>query len=438
MEVVSTPKVTQVVLEEFFQLYPSDAAKFLYDFSEVEILEILESKSLPTARKIYLELNAEIAGRLVQKMDHQFFSQLFSEINPGYGVTLLSRLDTNNLEDRLKLLNPHLASEYRELMEYPLESAGRLMDPRVMTFRSKNAVELILKQIREVCDRRIADICIVNEDGVLIAVVPLQEIAVAQPEMEVGELMKGPPVNIHALAPREDVVTLLEECKLTSLPVVDLEGKVLGIIQYDALVNAAQEEVSVDLQAMFGAGREERALSKFTFAVKKRLPWLFVNLGTVFLAAAVVGIFEDTIAKITALAIFLPVVAGQSGNTGSQALAVTMRGLALREIRTRHWFQMVRKESAAGFVNGVAVALATSFIAFVWMGSTGIAIVIGVAMVFSMVIAGLSGAAFPIILKSVGQDPAQSSSIILTTVTDVVGFLSFLGLATALAGVLEM
>jgi magnesium transporter len=152
----------------------------------------------------------------------------------------------------------------------------------------------------------------------------------------------------------------------------------------------------------------------------------------------VVGLFEDTIAKMTALAVFLPVVAGQSGNTGSQALAVTMRGLALREIRTRHWFRVARKEVSVGFINGVVIAISTSLVVYIWMSSMGLAVVIGSSMVFSMVIAGLSGAVIPMILKAFGQDPAQSSSIILTTVTDVVGFMSFLGLATLLAGILNI
>jgi magnesium transporter len=184
---------------------------------------------------------------------------------------------------------------------------------------------------------------------------------------------------------------------------------------------------------MFGAGRDERALSKATFAIRKRLPWLEINLATAFLAAAVVGIFEETIARITVLAVFLPVVAGQSGNTGSQALAVTMRGLALREIRLRHWLKIVRKEFMVGFFNGLAIALTTSLVAYVWTGSIGLPIIIGTAMIISMIIAGFSGAVIPILLQTFGQDPAQSSSIILTTVTDVAGFFSFLGLATILS-----
>jgi magnesium transporter len=170
--------------------------------------------------------------------------------------------------------------------------------------------------------------------------------------------------------------------------------------------------------------------------VRKRLPWLQINLVTAFLAASVVGIFEETIARTTALAVLLPVVAGQSGNTGAQALAVTMRGLALREIRLRHWITVARKEVSVAFVNGIAVALTTSLGVYVWSRSAGIALVIGLSMVISMVAAGLSGAAIPMILTALKQDPAQSSSIVLTTVTDVVGFFSFLGIATMLAGML--
>ena len=149
-----------------------------------------------------------------------------------------------------------------------------------------------------------------------------------------------------------------------------------------------------------------------------------------------VGLFEGTIARFTALAVLLPVVAGQSGNTGAQALAVTMRGLALREIRPRQWFRLCAKEVRVAFFNGLAVALTTALGVFVWSRSLGLALVIGVSMVISMVAAGLSGASIPIVLMSLGQDPAQASSIILTTVTDIVGFVSFLGIATLLAGML--
>jgi magnesium transporter len=168
------------------------------------------------------------------------------------------------------------------------------------------------------------------------------------------------------------------------------------------------------------------------------LPWLEINLLTAFAAASVVGAFEGTIAKYTALAVLLPVVAGQSGNAGMQALAVTMRGLALREIRPRHWPRLIVKEAGVGIINGIAVALTTMLGVFFWSHSYGLVLVIGVAMVMSMVIAGLSGALVPVVLKALRQDPATSSSIVLTTFTDCGGFLSFLGLATLLSSLLPV
>jgi magnesium transporter len=349
---------------------------------------------------------------------------------------LLSRLDTDDVKNRLALLPSNQVKELQELMAYPPDTAGTIIDTKVTTFYAEDTVGEVLKRVRGLKDRRIVNVYVIDSENVLIGVIPLQYIAVSDLKEKLENLIPGKPVAINAMAPLEDVVTLMEEQRLINLPVVDIHNKLLGVIRYNTLVQTAKEDVTEDVQAMFGAGRDERALSKVSFAIRKRLPWLEINLATAFLAAAVVGLFEDTIARITVLAVFLPVVAGQSGNTGSQALAVTIRGLALREIRPRHWFKVARKEVTVGLINGIAVALTTGLIVYFWTGSIGLPIVIAASMILSMVIAGLSGAVIPMVLQAFGQDPAQSSSIVLTTVTDVFGFLSFLGLATALATVL--
>jgi magnesium transporter len=258
----------------------------------------------------------------------------------------------------------------------------------------------------------------------------------AEPDTPLGTLAENAPVSVAAMSSREEVVETFASHRVGSLPVVDFDGHLLGVLRQREIVQAAQEEATASAVTMVGAGEDERALSSPLFAVRKRLPWLQVNLLTAFLAAAVVGLFEETIARVTALAVLLPVVAGQSGNTGAQALAVTMRGLALREVRTRHWRQVVTKEVLAGLGNGCAVALTTSAAVYLWSRSTGLALVIGISMVLSMVLAGLAGAAIPMILTAMRQDPAQSSSIVLTTVTDVAGFFSFLGIATLLSAML--
>jgi magnesium transporter len=422
----------QILINGFFDLYPLEAAKSLNNFSGKEVLNYLEKLPIKVGSKIYSLLNPDFAARMIENMNKSLFKDLFEALEPGLSARILSRLDERVITEQLNYLSPQMGNEIREFMEYPPDSAGYLMDPRVNVFYPDQKVSEALKTIRKIKNIRIVGIHIIKENGHLLGVITLQELAVASPSDRLGDLIQSTPISVHVLAPKEEIVQLIEDRKLLNLPVVDLDGILLGTIRYDALVTAAISEASEDLQSMFGAGKDERALSKVSFAVRKRLPWLEINLATAFLAASVVGIFEETIARITILAVFLPVVAGQSGNTGSQALAVTMRGLALREIRVKHWFRVARKETAVGFINGCAVALTTSLIVYFWESSLGLALIIAASMIISMVVAGLSGAVIPIILKTIGQDPAQSSSIILTTVTDVVGFLSFLGLATLL------
>jgi len=278
---------------------------------------------------------------------------------------------------------------------------------------------------------------VTDDSGRLLGLVDLADVVHADPGARLESLVQiTTPVRVNALTPREEIIDLFSRYRLRLLPVVDIENRLLGIIRQSTVIKAAQEEAAADLQAMVGVSRDERALSSPLLAMRKRLPWLNINLLTAFLAASVVGIFEDTIAQFTALAVLLPVVAGQSGNTGAQALAVIMRGLAVREIRVRHWQRVLLKEVLAGVLNGIAIALVTSLGVLIWSRSTGLAAVIGAAMVISMALAGLSGAAIPLLLTRLGQDPAQSASIILTTVTDVVGFFSFLGLASLFSGLL--
>jgi magnesium transporter len=218
--------------------------------------------------------------------------------------------------------------------------------------------------------------------------------------------------------------------------VVNADHHLIGELQSSDLMSAIKEDLASNMQTMVGVSKEERALSSSFFAVRKRLPWLQINLLTAFLASAVVGAFEDTIAQFTALAVLLPVAAGQSGNTGAQALAVTMRGLTLREVTLRHWFKIMMKECGAGFMNGIAIAITCATGVYIWSKSFGLALVMAIAMVVSMTLAGASGAMVPMVLKRLGQDPAASSSIILTTITDIAGFMSFLGIATLLSGML--
>ena len=344
----------------------------------------------------------------------------------------MASFEATEREGVLSRLPRRFASEVRELLTYPFDTAGALMDPRITAFAPETTVDDALRKMRTFKEKELGAIYLTDASGRLVGSVPLGEIATATPETKLKDLVQGNPVGVHATATREEIVNYLTEQRVATLPVIDSDRRLVGVIRYRALVAAAEAEATMSMQTMVGVSKEERALSRVSFAVRQRLPWLEINLATAFLAAFVVGLFEGTIAKFTALAILLPVVAGQSGNSGMQALAVTMRGLALREVRLSHWPRLILKEAGVGILNGVAVATTTMVGVFIWSQSIGLTVVIGSAMILAMVMAGVSGAAIPLILKAFGQDPAQSSSIVLTTVTDCSSFLSFLGLATIL------
>jgi len=428
---VAAEPAARALAADYLHRYPDEVARLAETWPAQEVLALFADGPVDTLAVPFERLTADVAVQLLARLEPARAATLAGAIDPGRAAVLLARLEPDSREACLRHLPAGLADELRELMAYPPDCAGALMDVHVVTVRPETTALEALARLRVDPRAGGAEVAVVDADARLAGLVPIQEVALAAPELPIRALVRGTPVHVEALAPREDVIELLSHLGRASLPVVDAQGRVVGIIRQSALVRVAEEEASADMQTMVGASADERALSPVGFAVRKRLPWLEINLVTAFLAAAVVGLFEETIAANVALAVLLPVVAGQSGNTGAQALAVTMRGLALREVRLRHWARVLAKEGAVALLNGIGVAATTAVAVYVWSDySTGLATVIGTSMVISMVCAGLAGAAVPMALVAVRQDPAQSSSIILTTITDVVGFFSFLGIAS--------
>ena len=426
---------TAILARAFLRQFPADAARHVESAPLEEAVELLGAESTPDAVAVIERLASNVAADVLQALPPEKARRIVAAMDPVRAAASLAWFEPEARGRVLEELDSRAAKELRAMAEYPPETAGRLMDPRVFGFARGTTVSEAIARLRSGKKREVSDVFLTDPDGLLVGRVPLRELAVSPPN-ESLDALASPPISVQATATAEEVVSHLTDLRLSSLPVVDFDGRLIGVIRHHTLVKTAQQDVAADIQAMVGASRSERALSRVSFAVRARLPWLEINLVTAFLAAAVVGMFEETIQRFTALAVLMPVVAGQSGNTGAQALAVTMRGLALREVRVRQWPLVLRKETAVALVNGIAIALTTAAGVWVWSGSPGLSMVIGVSMVISMCAAGLAGAGIPVLLTSVGQDPAQSSSIVLTTVTDIVGFASFLGIATALSGML--
>tara|TARA_R110001599_G_scaffold353881_1_gene602035 strand:+ start:16841 stop:18127 length:1287 start_codon:yes stop_codon:yes gene_type:complete len=420
--------------EHFVREHPEDAAR---------VVEGLED--LPSGLD---QLSAESFSRLLEQIDPGLLKPLFLSLDLERqgkvlasasirtAMLILRSLSENEQRAALDSLPHGIRNEYLELLEFPDRTAGRLMDRLLARYRIDQTVGEALAELRRSKAQRVRSLYVVTEGDVLAGRVDLQDMALAEPETLMSELLNTVQEVARLTSTEADLVESFDRSRVDSIPVVDHDFKLLGIIRYGNLFQAAEEAATADIQRMVGVSADERALSTPLFAVKRRLVWLHINLLTAFLAAAVVGLFESTIAQFTALAILLPVVAGQSGNAGSQALAVTMRGLALREISTLHWRAVLSKEVQIGLINGTALALTCGLGVWVWSQSWGLALVIAIAMITAMIMAGISGALVPMILSRLGQDPATASSIILTTVTDIAGFMAFLGTATLLAGIL--
>ena len=333
-------------------------------------------------------MTPSVATEVIRAMSDEMVRHILPQARHSLMATLLKRLSEDERKSILGKLPKSVSLEMEAYFEFPEESVGMLMDPKVFALAQDLTVDEAIGQIRARAPRDIHEVYVIDRNQILVGIIPLRDLFLAPSDDRLDSLMRRDLPTIHPLENREQIVDIFNEWKVVTIPVTDLDGHLLGVIRNRDIIQVEKEEATISMQTMVGASADERALSPPMFAVRKRLPWLEINLVTAFLAAFVVGLFEETIATYTALAVLLPVVAGQSGNTGAQALAVVMRGLALRDIRPRQWLTVSAKESYVALVNGVAVAVTTAAAVYVWSSSWGLTMVIGISMVLSMVIAG--------------------------------------------------
>ena len=422
-------KPLEAFARSFVENNPKDAVKALEQLDAAQAIDIMDKLPSRLNSLLMERLSPQKAGAVLEQLDLLRARELLASMPPRQASFVLQHIDEAKREETLKVLPEARARQLRELMHYPAETAGGMMEPRVASIRADLNVQSAIAALRKTHRQTLYYLYVIDGEGKLVGVLNMRNLLLASPKDTIESLMSREILSVPATLDREEVLNLIRRHRFLALPVVDPDGRLIGVIKHDEALRAGQLEAFENIQKMVGAGGDERALSPVATVIRRRLPWLYINLLTAFAAAAVVGIFEGTIQKVTALAVLLPIVSGQGGNTGAQALAVVMRGIALREILTGTAKRVIVKEVLAGLLNGLAIAVATSAAVWVWSRNMGLGLVIGLAMVINMMVAGLSGAAIPIILKALNRDPAQSSSIFLTTVTDVVGFASFLGFA---------
>ncbi|MGD9592488.1 MAG: magnesium transporter [Candidatus Berkiella sp.] len=436
METSTYQSVIQKLQTEFLASYPVEAASELEALDKSELLKIVKTLSFEDIEVAIQKLSTDTLIVLFEELDNETCHKIINSLSVEKINAILSGVAIDKKQILWSFIPKNIKSEIHEIHKYPAGTAGYLMDHNIIIFTPTMTIEEAIQKIKARHKMGIRLLYITDEDGKLHSMVTAQELMLADKNQLLMDISKPVPAIIDALAQKDEIQTKIEQYQLTDIPVIDIHHHFIGVVQHPALIQITREELTKDIQTMFGVSQDERALSKVFYAVRKRLPWLEINLLTALLAASVVGLFENTLAKFTALAVLLPVVSGQSGNTGAQALAVTMRGLAIKEVRTSQGFLLILKELQIALVTGLVVALSTALAIYVWSHSYGLALIIAISMITSMILAGMSGAAVPLLLSRLGFDPASSSSILLTTITDVTGFFSFLGIATLLSSLI--
>ena len=419
-------------LDRLIQQDIGEAVKILEDTPKTDASFILAKLSPRSSTQIVARLQASFAATLLESHPPDTIAASLTALPPNKAASIVMHLSIETQERLLPKISGQLAESIRELYTYPEGSVGRYMSSDFLTFFKHEEAGDVIEKIRGMAHKKSIPVSytyVVDDDGILQGVLNMRDLMLAESNELLREVMLTNVFSIHCFTDRGDAAREMAKRKYFAAPVVDTEDRLLGVIKAENMITGLREDFSSNLQKMVGVSGDERTFSPIRVAVKKRLIWLNVNLATAFLAAGVVAMFEDVIARITILAVFLPVIAGQGGNAGAQSLAVVMRGLVMREIPAKRVRELIWKETKLGIINGMVIGVITAFIAWLWNGNAWFGLVIGLGMVLNLVIAGFAGSSIPLIMKKMKIDPAQSSSIILTTVTDVMGFLAFLGLA---------
>ena len=421
----------ETILEQIDEIHPVDFLEALGEFDDDPLI-ILEK--LPDEYVALLLDYAEDDEKfnLLSLFSKNRQAQIISEMSSDELVDLLGTLDEDEQNEIITNMNTEEVEEVKTLLSYDPESAGGIMATEFISIKETDTVNETINYLRTMAPDSETPyyIYVVDDLNVLKGVVPLRQIIVSTPDTLIKDIMIENIISAPVDMDQEEVSHIFEKYGFMAIPVVDHNGEILGIITVDDVMEIMKEEYTEDMFRLAGLDEEEKVAGTVIGAIKSRLPWLLVNLVTATLAAKTVSLFENTIAQIVALATFMPMVAGMGGNAGSQTLTLIIRGIAIGEISYENQADILKKEIAIGIINGLCLGLVVGVLGYFWVGSLAFGFVIGTAMLLNLIVATISGYLVPILLKKVGIDPALASAVFVTTVTDVLGFFFFLGLAT--------
>lgn len=417
-----------LMLEE---IYPIDIAIILEGFEDEELIKFYALTNNELMASIIEQAGEELQTRIITLLDSHNVIHLFSFMSNDDITDILGNLPINMRKELLKMMKERDTKQLQELLGYDEDSAGGIMTTEYIALSGELSIADAIKKIKEIGPKTevIETIFVLNTRKELVGTADLRDILLTADEKKLQSIMDEHVISVPPETDQEEVSLLVSKYDLKAIPVVNRKNSLIGIITVDDIIDVIVEEQTEDILGLGGVSKEERADSTLVTSIKRRLPWLFINLATAFLAAFTVGLFEDVIAQVVALAAAMPIVAGMGGNAGTQTLSVVIRSIALGELELRKNWKLVFKEVALGTVNGAATGLITGLLLYLKYGNPYLGLIIFAAMIANLVIAGFFGFLIPLLLKLFSIDPALASAIFLTTATDVFGFFIFLGLS---------
>lgn len=426
----------------------ADVSSMLNDMPPADVAHLIES-STPKLRQLLWQLvDTELEGEVIGELSEDLQSQFLAEMDASEVAVMTEGMADDDIADILQQLPGAVTQEVLASMDqqdrariervlpYAEDTAGGLMTTDAITIRARVTLDVVLRYLRRHSEipPMTDNLIVVNNQDQYIGLLPLRTLLVSDPSASVREMMVTDVNAIPAEMTDTEVARLFERNDWVSAPVIDTEGKLLGRITIDDVVDVIREDADHSFMSMAGLDEEQDTFAPVFKTAPRRALWLGINLITAFIAAGVINLFQDTIEKVVALAVLMPIVASMGGIAGTQTLTVLVRGMAVGQISRNNQSWLVNREFAVGILNGLLWATVVGIVASVWFNDWTLSLVIAIAIVINLITASLVGALLPLFLNRIGIDPALAGGVILTTVTDVVGFLSFLGLAAFFYG----
>jgi len=418
--------------------HPTDLARALRELPLADQVTLFRHLSREQAGAVLAEMDDESLLALVRSLDEGEVSEILERMPPDEAADVVESLPEETAEQILDLVKEEESEEIQELLRYGESTAGGIMTPEFVAVHEDMTVGQALEHLRKsATGEGIFYVYVVDDHDHLVGVVPLRRLITADPATPVSAIRRTDVVSVTADTDQEEVARLVTKHNLLAVPVVDRHNRLIGTITVDDVIDVIHEEATEDMQHLARVSGDERVFDPASRVFPRRLVWRLVNLATALIASSVIGVFEESIQTLAALAVFMPIVASEGGIATTQTATVVIRGLALGDLTRSTVWRTLRKEVELALTTGGASALVLGLVSYLWKGKPLLSIVCGVSLILNMLVAAVAGTMIPVVLKKLRIDPAIASNVILTTFTDVFGFFSFLGLATLLLRFLQ-